>query len=209
MSKKVDYAEGKVMKKAKFFLIALLLVLAITGVCFGEEGNKTYVLITVDVGCQHDKESLDALTWGRAGTGETYGITRIMDICDSFNVKATFFVNVWEWKTYSEAEMRRVCEVIKERGNDVQLHTHLSTAYDKDREWPFQYSLKEQIEIMKHGRELTYKWLGEYPIAHRAGGYGADYNTLKAMKATDFFIDSSMLLDDKRCKLNQPLLTRN
>lgn len=197
-------------KKVKFILSVFLVVLVATaGVCLAKEKNTTYILITVDVGCQHNKEILDTLIWGKSGNGEMLGIPKIMDICDSFGVKATFFVNVYEWKVYSEEEMKKVCKIIKDRGHDVQIHTHLSTAYDEDREWPFQYSLKEQIKILRDGKELIHKWIGEYPIGHRAGGYGADYNTLKALKANNIFIDSSMLLDDEGCKLNYPLLSRN
>lgn len=53
------------------------------------------------------------------------------------------------------------------------------------------YSLEEQIEIIAEGKELLTKYTGKSPIAFRAGNYGADHNTILALKENEIFIDSS------------------
>ena len=118
-----------------------------------------------------------------------------------YNIKATFFISVFDSKKYGENSFKTICQVIKENGHDVQLHTHPRRAYDKTRREMYLYSLDEQIEIIREGKELIKEWTGEYPIAHRAGAYGLNENTLVALKENNIPIDSSMFYSHPNCKV--------
>ncbi len=72
-----------------------------------------------------------------------------------------------------------------------------------------EYNLREQEEIISKGIELLKKITNTQPIAHRAGSFAADNNTLKALIKNGIFIDSSYVKEYKNCKidLNNKLLT--
>jgi len=71
------------------------------------------------------------------------------------------------------------------------------------------YELEEQIKIIERGAELLDRWIGRSPRAHRAGGYGANYDTLTALGKCNLLIDSSMFYGHDIGGLNEPLLTIN
>ncbi len=135
---------------------------------------------------------------GRIGD-KAYGIPLIMDIADDCNVLITFFVEVLNKHHFGEAESREVCRYIIDRGHDVQLHLHPNylnftrpnpgELYFRDN--MFSYELEKQIELIKQGKELLVKYGVSHPIAFRAGNFGADTNTLIALKECGFFVDSS------------------
>lgn len=137
-----------------------------------------WVLFTVDV------ESMKAGNpqrdvWGKLpGQAEKHGIDRMMDILDKHGAKGTFFVNVYEAPIHGEEALAEVCRVIHARGHDVELHTHPQPVFgvyamrDAD--------LAKQAEILQNGIEMIQQWIGKRVIAHRAGGYLANYDTLAA-----------------------------
>lgn len=169
------------------------------------------VIITVDTEIFHFRHtplSAEACIYGMYN-GELYGIPKIMDICAEKGAKATFFIDVYAYRVFGEQIMKQVCQDVKERGHDIQLHAHANWIYPNKSEYMWAYSLKEQSEIIKEGRELIHKWTGEYPVAFRAGAYGANYDTLKALSENNINIDSSMFYKHPLCRLNSRVLTRN
>ena len=66
----------------------------------------------------------------------------------------------------------------------------------------WQYSVDEQTEIVNFGKQKIKEWIGIDALAHRAGGYGADDNTMQALKFNDIFIDSSFFYKNENCKIN-------
>jgi len=171
--------------------------------------EKTYLLLTVDTEASMYRGKplpISKMVYGEIG-GEEYGIARIMDICEGYGVKATFFVSVLESLHFGEGIIKEVCEKIYDRGHDVQLHIHPNWKYDRMFMW--EYSLNEQVEIIKDAKEIFFKCLGKYPIAHRAGGLAADYNTLKALKENKIPVDSSFALGYPFCKLNSGFPAKN
>ncbi len=141
--------------------------------------------------------------------GEFCGITRIMDICDKHNVKSTFFLNVYEYKRYGEQVIQDISKSIDGRGFDVQLHTHPQWTYDKKRNMMYQYSLNEQIQIIKDGKNLIKKWIGKDSVIHRAGAYSANEDTLKALYENNIFYDSSFFYLYPTCSLQNLDLKKN
>jgi len=138
--------------------------------------------------------------------GEYYGITRIMDICEKYNVKATFFVSTFESHVLGEEGMREVCREISRRGHDVQLHTHPKWVTGEGCMW--RHPLEKQKDLLMDGREMIKRWVGEYPVAHRAGSFGSDHNTLSALKSVGIPVDSSQI-GSPYCRLDSSFFKRN
>lgn len=129
--------------------------------------------------------------WGylRGHEGE-YGIGKIMDILEAHDVRGTFFVNVYEMAKYGEEAIRDVTLVICERGHDVELHTHPRPMYGV---YAMSYvPLEMQREIVEKGVATLEKWTGHRPVAHRAGTFLANSNTLEACAQVGLAADSSL-----------------
>jgi len=90
-------------------------------------------------------------------------------------------------------------EYILKRGHDVQLHLHpnyLNFKLNNPQEKAYSdligtYSPEKQIELIKEGMEILIQNGVPRPIAFRAGCFGANEETLQALKATGLLIDSS------------------
>jgi len=159
------------------------------------------IIITIDVEASRYRGRplpFSKMVYGKLGD-KYFGISAIMDICDAYGIKATFFVDVYEYRYFGEEELEKVCESIKKRNHDVQLHTH--PGWISDRTHMKDHTLAEQIKIIQEGKELLYKWIGEYPIAHRAGSYAANMDTLDALRINGIPIDSSYFLNYPTCNL--------
>jgi len=176
--------------------------------------SNAKIIITIDteVGekAKHVKDGFEKFILGKISS-YYYGVPKIVEILDRFGFKAEFFVDVYEYKFFGEEKYKNLCSFLHEKGHGVQLHTHPSYAYDPNRINMYEYSLEEQSKIISEGKELIEKWIGKSPIAHRAGNYGADNNTLIALKENDVKIDSSFFYKHKNCKIqlstiNDPIL---
>lgn len=168
--------------------------------------DKTYIIITVDTEVKGGAFDLKQKIWGNID-GKLHGITKMMDICDLYGIKASFFIDVCGYVLYGEQTYKNIVTYIQNRNHDIQLHMHPQWLYKKD--LICEYSLKEQIDIIKLGKDLFQKWTGEAPIAYRAGNWGADYNTLEALSNNKIFVDLSMRYTWRYCGLNSPVITRN
>lgn len=190
------------------FILTLLLIPFVAGIltkssCYGS--SKTNIFITVDVEDFASDFPLD-MVWGMPD--KPYGIQKIMEIIEENGFKGTFFVDVYEWKMYGKDKMKEVCKEINRRGHDVELHTH-PVDTKTGRKWMYEYTIDEQKKLLEEGAGLIKEWIGRYPVAHRAGGYAANYDTLKALESIGIKIDSSMFYQHQLCKLNIPVLTIN
>jgi len=125
------------------------------------------------------------------------GTKQIVDILNFYNLPATFFLSIFEYFNIPKKEMKKVVSLIK--NYEVGLHTHPLWI---DKENMHSYSLKEQIELIDKGITLFKKLGLKKPKVHRAGAYGLDKNTLKALKKNKIFIDSSMFYSHPNCKEN-------
>ena len=168
---------------------------------------KPNVFITIDtehsIGGAFENPTLkpvgnDKRIYGRID-GKAYGIGLIMDIADRYGIPLTFFVEVLNKYYFGEGETREVCEYILGRGHDVQLHLHPNYLNFKEND-PAQrryldnmsaYDLENQVALIGEGNELLTRYCGRPAVAFRAGNYGADRNTLKAVKANGLIFDSS------------------
>jgi len=168
--------------------ITVLAVMALAGAAKAE---PIYVLFTVDVETRTASgESVDLDIWGKvAGHTPAHGIERMMDILDAHGAKGTFFVNVYSVPTHGEDALAAVCRLIADRGHDAELHTHPKPMFGVG--YMQHADLPKQTEILAAGASLIDKWSGKAPVAHRAGGYMANTDTLTACRESGIPVDFS------------------
>lgn len=136
--------------------------------------------------------------FGKIGKRE-YGIPLIMDIADQFGLRLVFFVEVFNRHFFGQDETRQVVEYILKREHDVQLHLHpnyLNFTQPCPQDLKFSdlcgdYSLELQTEMLSEARKMLVEYGAPAPTAFRAGCFGANADTLKALSANDFLLDSS------------------
>lgn len=117
--------------------------------------------------------------------GECFGIERIMNTLDKHGIRGTFFVDVYERYYSGNEKIADVCRLIDKKGHDVELHTHTIEGNLSD--MPFE----KQKEIISNGVKFISSILNKSPVAHRAGSYMANLDTLRALKENGILIDSS------------------
>lgn len=159
---------------------------------FTDDGFKKFVLGHVDREC--------------------FGVPEIRQILEQHDALGEFFVDVYEADYYEEKKYREMCQRLVEAGHGVQLHTHPGFQYDSDRTNMYEYSLSEQRDILMDGIEYIQRWVDQSPVAHRAGMYGANNDTLTALSDTIIPIDSSYFHGESNCRLsvetvNDPIWT--
>lgn len=165
------------------------------------------ILITIDTEIgelgKYRPDAFETFIEGKINNKEV-GYKFIMDILDKYGVKGEFFVDVYPYKQIGEEKFATLCRNIVQRGHNVQLHTHPSIDFDEKRIYMHQYSLKEQVEILKIGEKIK-DWTGKYPIAHRAGGYGINIDTFKALDQIGIYYDSSYFYGNKNCEFHHDI----
>jgi hypothetical protein len=81
--------------------------------------------------------------------------------------------------------------------------------YDPTRWAMHQYSLEEQTRIIREGAQFLQSWTGQPVVAHRAGAYAADVNTLVALERNGIALDSSVFWKYEHTRLDGIGLPRN
>ncbi len=135
----------------------------------------------------------------------SFGVSRIMDICDKHGVKATFFTDVYMHHHYGKPLVAELCRGIDQRGHDVQLHAHPAWLPGSHSQSLHAYSLGRQIEILQEGKDFIEEATGKTPTAFRAGAYTANLDTITALAETGFLIDSSYFARHRNCILSEQL----
>lgn len=170
------------------------------------------VIPTIDVEGTHGSDPFRQMVLGEIGGKTSWGVHRIAEELNAFNLQGTFFVDVYEYTLWGKDRWRAVCENLTVQGQDVQLHTHPGWRSDDPRDdaYPWLQALKreccyvsdkrylmthlsraEQLEMIRHGAELISEWTGKRPIAHRSGEYAANLDTLEALCEAGFQVDCS------------------
>ena len=169
--------------------------------------RQTGIIVTVDTETYPINGALppfDLNIYGRLG-GSEYGVNRIMDICEKYDMRGTFFVDVYMHHHYGEEPVRSLCRTIGRRGHDVQLHAHANWIPNHPHEFVSRYPLSEQIEIIAEGKRLIGDWTGTAPAAFRAGAYGLNLDTIKALEVNGFKADASYFPHHRNCELSGQL----
>lgn len=164
----------------------------------------------------------------RAGTGDragnfarsiacdtprgSVGVTYQAAVLAENGLKGVFFVDPFPALVWGVAAVRAVVEPVLELGHDVQLHAHtewLELAGDAN---PLgkrtgrnigDFSLDEQVLLLGLARDLLVEAGCPAPVAFRAGNYGANDDTLRALAAIGLRYDSSHCpgIADGECRI--------
>lgn len=150
----------------------------------------TKFLFTVDVETRSQGEPNQDIMGIIPGYTEKYGIERMMDMLEAQQVRGTFFLNVYETAKYGEDTIAYAAQQIHSRGHDVELHTHprpMFRFYGMS-----QAPFEQQSAILKRGISLLVGWIGKKVIAHRAGAFSANVDTLRAVESVRLLADCSL-----------------
>lgn len=184
---------------------------------------KTRVYITTDVECAEERiiagrpaptQGYDLRVWGRfQNQPEDLGIGLIMRELDACGMKGTFYTEVFGAHHFGFDGLREVCQALRGRGHDVQLHTHpvqRRADYRTRGEAPAgdniaDYDPARQAELLSEGIEI----LGRCGIpkdevlSFRAGNFGANNETWDAMAKSGLVVSSNYnpCYFQKNCKM--------
>lgn len=129
------------------------------------------------------------------------GITHKLEMFEKHGIKAVFFVDPMPALVWGVAAIEDVLAPILDAGQDVQLHCHtewLKLAGDanpltsrRTGQNLYDFPFEEQCEILQYARDTLVAAGARAPIAFRAGNYGANDETLRALRAIGLRFDSS------------------
>ncbi len=165
------------------------------------------VFLTVDVECSIGGAFVDASLspvgaykriFGRF-FGKEYGLPLMCRTAKDYGFRLVFFVEAFHALYFRQDSLCRVVDFCLEQGQDVQVHLHpnyrnfsagrpLSLRYS---DLCAHYGLEEQVELIGRAREMLLQCGVPSVKAFRAGCFGADQNTLQALRLNGFLIDSS------------------
>lgn len=127
-----------------------------------------------------------------------FGIGWQMDQLEARGLKGVFFVDPMPAMVYGPEVIARIVYPIVARGHEAQLHIHTewldwapSPTVASRGQNIGDFGLDEQATLIAFARDLLAKAGAPPPIAFRAGNYGANDDTLRALAALGIAWDSS------------------
>ena len=167
----------------------------------------TALLITIDTelsAALHQRgfgleQNLRQSIWGETAAG-AFGIGWQMDLMDRHGLKGVFFLDPLPALIHGPTFLQPIVAAIVGRGHEVQLHLHSEwLAWVEDS--PIEgrqgrnigdFSLADQITLLGLGRDLLEQAGAPRISAFRAGNFGANDDTLRALAAIGIGWDSSV-----------------
>jgi hypothetical protein len=150
--------------------------------------------------------------YGVTTRGE-FGLRFQLDLLNSFGLKAVFFVESL-FASELPARLSEIVGLIRDKGQDVQLHLHpewLQWMTDppvrgKTSQYLKDFTEDEQTLIVERALANLRDCSTDPICAFRAGNYGANLNTLKALKRNGIAYDSSYNFPylSSQCGINLP-----
>ena len=134
-----------------------------------------------------------------AVSGAEFGLGFQIDMLNAHGLKAVFFVESLFALAVGPDALRQVVSMIQDRGQDVQLHVHTEwLAWMKDSILPARtgqnmkdFSEDEQTLLVAHGLRNLREAGAPKVCAFRAGNFGANLDTLRALRRNGICYDSS------------------
>jgi hypothetical protein len=188
--------------------------------------QKTRVFLTIDVECAEERligsslqpaRGYDLRIWGRLRNQDrALGVPLIVDELAESRLEATFFVEPFGASHFGESGLAEVCDFLRARGHDVQLHAH---PVQRRIDWHTRneprlpddmaaYGTGIQIALVRQGMAILERCgVPRATIqAFRAGNFGASNDTWRALAAAGLRISSSFNLCylDKSCRILWP-----
>lgn len=169
---------------------------------------KLYLTFDVEIWCggwsdldSRFPDSFDRYIYGRSSKGE-YALPTTLAILNRHGLKGVFFVEPLFAARFGVDRLATIVDLIKESNHDVQLHLHpewtdeirplIFAGATAKRQNLSSYSLAEQTELIKLGRELLASVGCDAITAFRAGSFASNHDTYRALDSLGIRIDSSL-----------------
>src|SRR5262249_38895656 len=159
----------------------------------------------------------DLRVWGRfANHADELGITLIMDELERHGHRGTFYVEPFGARHFGAAGLSAVCRSLRARGHDVQLHAHPMQSEPRFRSRGLSppaddfadYRLDEQTRLIGEAIDaLVAAGVPRDQIrSFRAGNFGANNDTWRAMAHHDLRVSSNLNLSylKRNCRITWP-----
>jgi peptidoglycan/xylan/chitin deacetylase (PgdA/CDA1 family) len=183
-------------------LAAAVLLTVFVCVCAPEEGSASYLVFTIDVcwTCGDDFQG----TW----EGKDYGVPLIAEKLEQYGLKGTFLVSSLCPPDFTDTMLSNLRFLVS-RGHDVELHPHPDSV-DFSRPHLTMYSIEEQRRILQTAIDNIKRAGAPSPIAHRAGDWAIDLETLSLLREFGILMDSSIfpISSDSKIPLPEDLANR-
>ena len=143
-------------------------------------------------------DNLASSIFGRCDSG-VFGINHQMDVMEEADLIGIYFVDPMPALVYGREILPEIVAPIVERGHEVQLHIHTEWLEFADHN-PVggltghsikDFPLNAQVELLGLARDLLCEAGAPEPNAFRAGNYGANDDTLKALHLLGIDYDTS------------------
>jgi hypothetical protein len=133
------------------------------------------------------------------GATGRWGLLDQLQAMSAAGLKAVCFVEALSSLVVGAAHLQRICEEIQELGHEIQLHTHPEWLMMSDRpalhalgaEGMRELGLAAQTAVIELGLEALHRAGVPHVLAHRAGSFHANADTLRAAAAQGLRFDSS------------------
>lgn len=127
------------------------------------------------------------------------GIFYQMDVFERCGLKATFFVDPMPGLVWGTDAIKRVVQPILERGFDVQLHLHTewleltdgNQLTDRTGQNLADFPFADQQRLIAFAADALVAAGAPAPVAFRAGNYGANDDTLRALAELGITLETS------------------
>lgn len=129
------------------------------------------------------------------------GITHKLKLFEEHGIKAVFFVDPMPALVWGVAAIEDIVAPILDAGQDVQLHCHTEWLALAGNANPlcsrrtgqnlFDFPLEDQHQILEYARDTLVASGAPKPVAFRAGNYGANDDTLEALRRIGIRYDTS------------------
>lgn len=167
------------------------------------------VLITVDteVWCAgwEDIDSKFSAAFDRCIYGKTqrgdYGLPFLLDVLNDHGLNGVFFVEPLFALRFGIGPLEEIVGLIQSHGQSVEMHLHTEwvdearpvfmPAVTEKRQHMKCFSYEEQCQLLRKAAELLTGAGADRLSAFRAGNFGADNNTLRALQRVGIGKDSS------------------
>jgi peptidoglycan/xylan/chitin deacetylase (PgdA/CDA1 family) len=136
--------------------------------------------------------------YGMTDQGE-FGIRYQMDVLNQHGLKAIFFVEALFSEVVGSEVLKKIVTEIQEHGHEVQLHVH--TEWLNQSSCPLikgqsysnikDFTEDNQVIILRKAQEILTACGASNICAFRAGNYGANWQTLKALSKNGIQFDTS------------------
>jgi hypothetical protein len=154
---------------------------------------------TAKRGSDSRRENFERAILGRTADGDV-GVIYQLDTFDRHGLKAVFFVDPMPALLWGVEAIADIVEPIVSRGHDVQLHLHTEWLALAGAANPLghrtgsnlkDFTFAEQCKLLEFARATLVAAGAPRPIAFRAGNYGANDDTLRALAELGFTHETS------------------